>query len=73
MRWASSSYGDYRAIGQALYYFVKSREIPTFIAAPNDSNDLAELVKIIDFFKLPIGIITVNPNNAHIVRGKLPV
>jgi len=49
-----------RAIGQCLYHFLLYGRIPIYLAVPDDYQHLQIIEKILDYFKLPIGILTVN-------------
>jgi hypothetical protein len=49
-----------RAIGQCLYHFLLYGRIPIYPAVPDDYQHLQIIEKILDYFKLPIGILTVN-------------
>lgn len=50
----------HRAIGQCLDYYLAYRKIPTYLAVPQDYEQLGTLERIIGFFNLPIGILLVD-------------
>jgi hypothetical protein len=50
----------HRALGQCLDYYFFYDCIPTYLAIPKDYRQLEFLKQIIDFFKLPIGILLLD-------------
>lgn len=49
-----------RAIGQCLKYYHMYDSIPTYLAVPRDYKFLVNLKQVIDFSKLPIGLLLVD-------------
>jgi len=60
----------HRAIGQCLDYFISYGGIPTYLAVPEDYQQLKTLVRVIEYFHLPIGIIVVNVKGNIMMRKK---
>lgn len=60
----------HRAIGQCLDYFLFYGRIPTYLAVPDDYKYLRHIEKILDYFKLPIGILVVNNRGEILTKRK---
>jgi hypothetical protein len=49
-----------RSIGQCLDYFRVDGRIPTYVAIPEDYRQYAILERMIEYFKLPFGILSIS-------------
>ena len=62
--------GVHRAIGQCLDYYMEYGCIPLYLAVPADYTKLSSLDRIMGFYDLPLGILTVNEEGEISVRRK---
>jgi len=62
----------HRAIGQCLDYFWSYGRIPTYLAVPENFLQYETLERIIKYFKLPIGILSVNGDRVVSLRMTAP-
>jgi hypothetical protein len=57
----------YKSIGQCLYYRF-CRKIPTYLAIPQNLPYMKELIEIIDYFNLPIGLLLLGDGGTGSVK-----
>jgi hypothetical protein len=59
----------YKPIGQCLYYRLYGK-IPTYLAIPQNLPYIKELIEIVDYFNLPIGLLLLSDKGTVSIKKK---